>query len=149
MDVQKFKELYKQINRFDQHMDYHLEIDDDGKVRYKCKIQEHHLSSSDTCHGGALAALMDNVLGVTTLAYAISQDKLCATVEFKINYLNPAMLGDELEGEAQIDFKGNRLVVASGFLKTKEKLIVKGIGTFNLYPASKRDFFGLETAPSS
>ena len=83
----ELKDFYKRINHFDRTMDFDLDIQEDGKVTYSTVISEKHLSSPQTCHGGALAGLMDNVLGVTALAYAVQQDMLCATVEFKINYL--------------------------------------------------------------
>lgn len=143
----ELKDLYKRINHFDRTLDFNLEIKEDGTVTYETIIAEKHLSSPGTCHGGALAALMDNVLGVTALAHAVTEDMLCATVEFKINYLNPAKLGDKIYGEAEIDYKGSRIVVTSGTLRTDDKLIAKGLGTFNLYPASKSSFFGLETQP--
>lgn len=145
MTPKELIELYKKINQFDKHLDFSLSISDQGLVSYEVLIEDKHLSSPDTCHGGVLAGLMDNVLGVTALAYAVTEDKLCSTVEFKINYLNPALKGDRIFGEAVIDYKGQRLVVTSGTLRTKDKLIAKGLGTFNLYPASKKDFFSLET----
>ncbi len=140
----ELKDFYKKINHFDRTLDFNLDITADGTVTYETVISEKHLSSPDTCHGGTLAGLMDNVLGVTALAYAVQQNMLCATVEFKINYLNPAKLGDKIFGRAKIDHKGQRLVVTSGTLETKEKLIAKGLGTFNLYPSEKSNFFGLE-----
>lgn len=143
----ELKELYKRINHLDRTLDFELDIQEDGTVTYETIIAEKHLSSPGTCHGGALAALMDNILGVTALAHAVGQDMLCATVEFKINYLNPAKLGDKIYGEAEIDYKGQRLVVTSGILRTEDKLIAKGLGTFNLYPAAKSSFLGLENPP--
>jgi uncharacterized protein (TIGR00369 family) len=137
--------LYKRINQFDKHLDFDLQITESGVVTYEVLIEDKHLSSPGTCHGGVLAGLMDNVLGVTALAHAVTEDKLCSTVEFKINYLNPALKGDRVFGEALIDHRGQTIVVTSGTLKTKDKLIAKGLGTFNLYPASKKDFFSLET----
>ena len=143
----ELKELYKRINHFDRTMDFNLEIQENGLVTYETTISERHLSSPGICHGGALAGLMDNVLGVTALAHAVGQDMLCATVEFKINYLNPARLGDKIFGQAEIDYKGRRLVVTSGTLKVGDKLIAKGLGIFNLYPAERSNFFGLEAPP--
>ena len=138
MDVVELEKLYKKINQFDLHMGYQLKIIAPGKLQNKLEIEKKHLSSPDTCHGGVLAGLMDNILGVTALSHAITQDCLCSTVEFKINYLNPAKLGDHLVGEGEIDFKGKSLVVTSGSIRNGETLITKGIGTFNLYPFSKQ-----------
>jgi len=59
-------------------------------------------------------AMVDAVLGVPVLSHAVTEDKLCATVEFKINYIAPAKLGDKLVGTNTIDFKGKSLVVSSG-----------------------------------
>ncbi|MFT6602804.1 MAG: acyl-coenzyme A thioesterase PaaI-like protein, partial [Bacteriovoracaceae bacterium] len=77
MSPSELIELYKKINQFDKHLDFDLKMKD-GVVTYEVIIEDKHLSSPGTCHGGVLAGLMDNVLGVTALAYAVTEDKLCS-----------------------------------------------------------------------
>ncbi|GAB4020305.1 MAG: hypothetical protein Fur0010_22800 [Bdellovibrio sp.] len=137
MDAKELEKLFKKTSQFDKTLEMDLKIIKAGEIEYSMTVSNCHLSSPTVSHGGAIAGMMDNVLGVTALSYAVTQNKLCSTVEFKINYLNPAKLGDKLTGTAQIDYIGKRLVVTSGFIKCGEKLIAKGMGTFNLYPMEK------------
>lgn len=141
MDAKDLEKLFKKNSKFDITLGMDFKIIKAGEIEYTMTISEAHLSSPTVSHGGALAGMMDNVLGVTALSYAVTQEKLCSTVEFKINYLNPAKLGDKLTGTAQIDYIGKRLVVTSGFIKCGDKLIAKGMGTFNLYPMEKFKLF--------
>ena len=64
-----------------------------------------------------------------------------------MNFLGPAKLGDVIIGHNTIDFTGKSLVVSSANLvnETTGAQIAKGMGTFNLYPTKKRDFFKLHT----
>jgi uncharacterized protein (TIGR00369 family) len=139
MKPDELLELYKKISHFDRHMGMELtnDLQEDGthELTYKMVIKKEHLSSPDSCHGGALSAFMDAVLGVPVLAYAVSLDMLCSTVEFKMNFLGPAKEGDIIIGKNTIDFKGKSLVVSSATLinQTSNAPIAKGMGTFNLY----------------
>jgi uncharacterized protein (TIGR00369 family) len=149
MTPDELLKLYKNISNFDRHMGMELNsvIDQEGnhELIYKMTIKKEHLSSPDSCHGGALSAFMDAVLGVPVLTYAVSRDMLCSTVEFKMNFLGPAKEGDRIIGTNVIDFKGKSLVVSSAslFNETTGAMIAKGMGTFNLYPTKKRDFFNI------
>ncbi len=143
--LQRFDEIFKKMNRFDQTMGLSYEIQSPGKIVYRMQIQERHLSSPEFCHGGALAGMMDAVLGLTVISYAITLDKFCSTVESKSNFLTPARLGQKLIGRGEIDYKGQSLVVCSGLVVDEDdpsRLVMKGIGTFNLYPASKHQWSG-------
>lgn len=84
--------------------------------------------------------MMDAVLGVTSLSWAVSKGNLCSTVEFKTNYISPGKPGDFLVGTAEIDFAGSRIIVASGQIveRNSNRLIAKGIGTFSQYPAERK-----------
>ncbi|MBT7611288.1 MAG: PaaI family thioesterase [Bacteriovoracaceae bacterium] len=149
MTPEELLSLYKKISNFDRHMGMHLtcvkQKDGGHELIYKMVIKKEHLSSPDSCHGGVLSAFMDAVLGVPVLTYAVGRDMLCSTVEFKMNFLGPAKLGDVIVGKNIIDFKGKSLVVSSATLvnEVTGAQIAKGMGTFNLYPTKKRDFFNL------
>lgn len=133
---------YIEFNNFGRELGLHFTILEPGVVTHTLTITEKHLATPQTAHGGMLAAMMDAVLGVAALSVVCQDLKIVSTVEFKLNYLNPALLGDELSGESFIEQKGNRIVVVSGTIKAlnRNKIIAKGIGTFNAYPASKVGF---------
>ncbi|MBG07720.1 MAG: hypothetical protein CME68_03120 [Halobacteriovoraceae bacterium] len=135
MTLEELEKIIKKTNLFDPYLGIVREIKN-NKIFQKLKVEEKHLGAPNTCHGGMLASLMDSVLGLTTWVDSVPKGFYCSTVEFKINYLNRAMLGDTIIGEGTIVDRGNSLVVTEGKIYCEEKdlLICKGIGTFNLYP---------------
>lgn len=140
MQLSEFEQLYRETCSYDRVMGLQLSMEQPGQVRYRLTITEQHLSSAGACHGGVLAGMMDATLGLTAVSWAVPQGKLCATVEFKINYLRPALLGHELEGVGVIDHAGSRLIVSSATISDIHtgQAIAKGLGTFNLYPLQKK-----------
>ncbi len=140
MNHQEFEKLYAELCHFDRHLGMTLTIFEPGRVSYRLTVEQRHLSSPGACHGGVLAAMMDAVLGLTVLSWAVPREQLCATVELKTNFLTPAYPGDTLEGSAEMDFTGAKLVVASGEIKNAAggELVAKGMGTFSLYPLAKK-----------
>ncbi|MFB0925757.1 MAG: PaaI family thioesterase, partial [Vicingaceae bacterium] len=117
-----------------------LTIIEPGKISYEMKVLPKHLATPTAIHGGMLAAMMDAVMGVASLSAVALDNKLVSTVEFKISYLNPALLGDLLTGNGIVDKKGNRIIYASGeILNQENKIIAKAMGTFNAYPIEKSD----------
>ena len=132
-------EKYIEYNNFGRLLGLHFNIVEPGVVQHYLTISKDHLATPQTAHGGLLSAMMDAVLGVAALSIVCQDMKIVSTVEFKLNYLNPALLGDELSGESFIEQKGNRIIVVSGTIKAlqRDKIVAKGIGTFNAYPAAK------------
>ena len=141
MDVQKFIAFFKEINKYDKANGLKFEMHSPGSITYKMTIKEEHLSSPNITHGAAIAGMMDCVLGLSALSFAITKDNLVSTVEFKINYTRPVALGEELTGHGNVVHIGKRLVITAGELRNKAgELVAMGQGTFNTYPASKKDF---------
>ena len=132
-------EVYNKINLFGQDHGMQLKVIKPGHIIYNMTVQERHLATPSTIHGGMVAAMMDGVLGVAALTLSAEDDCLVSTVEFKINYFNPALLGDELEGEGIVERKGKRIIISSGQIlaKNRDVMIAKGMGTFNAYPKEK------------
>lgn len=140
MNPEDFQAFYKRMCNYDRHMGFDLKVHEPGKITYNLTIAKPHLSSLDVCHGGVIAGMMDSILGVTALSWAVPKGKLCATVEFKTHFFAPVKLGDQLQGTGEIDFAGSRLIVTTAYITdiTTGQLAAKGIGTFNLYPLSKK-----------
>ncbi len=135
---------YNRINRYGQANGMTLTVPAPGQAEYRMVITEAHLSSPGTAHGGVLAGLMDAVLGAAALTQAFTAGELVSTVEFKINYLRPVHLGDELRAVAQVAHAGKSIVVVSGTIyrlgdaATEDPAVAQGLGTFNRYPAAKK-----------
>lgn len=137
--------LYNQINNYGRTNGMDLTVTKPGEVVYTMSVRPDHLSSPGICHGGVLAGLMDAALGAAALSLAFTADELVSTVEFKINYLSPVRLHDYLLARGHVEHSGKTLIVASAdvYCATREVVVARGLGTFNRYPASKRDFHEL------
>ncbi len=138
-----FEQQYKEMVQFDKHMGMELTVESPGNVSYALKVKEQHLTAPDSAHGGVAAAMMDATLGVAALSYAVTNGNLCATVEFKINYLRQARPGTTLVSQGKVKNIGKRLVVSQADIIEKETgdLIATGLGTFTQYPADKREHY--------
>jgi uncharacterized protein (TIGR00369 family) len=135
---------YNRINLYGQANGMTLTVPTPGQAEYRMLIQEAHLSSPGTAHGGVLAGLMDAALGAAALTLAFTDGEVVSTVEFKINYLRPVHLGDELRAVAKVEHTGKSIIVVSGTIYRQatdaagELAVAQGLGTFNRYPATKK-----------
>lgn len=136
-------EQYIKDNNFGRVVGMEFKIVEPGIVHYFLTINESHLSTPRATHGGVIAAMMDGVLGVAALSKTVEDNKIVSTVEFKINYLSPSLLGDKLMGVGKIDSQGKRLIITSGDIVCTNRnnvLIAKAMGTFNAYPLEKAGY---------
>src|SRR4051812_14094692 len=102
-------EQYIKDNNFGRVVGMEFKIVEPGIVHYFLTINESHLSTPRATHGGVIAALMDGVLGVAALSKTVLENRIVSTVEFKINFLSPCLLGDQLLGIGKIESQGKRL----------------------------------------
>lgn len=138
---------YNEVNAFGKLIGLELHIIRPGEIIYQMTITHDHLSNPLAAHGGAIAAMMDGVLGVAALSLSTESNHLVSTVEFKINYFGPVLLGDQLRGHGLVVFEGNKLICSEGNILCTNRsatLLCKGLGTFNVYPAAKNPLFSNE-----
>lgn len=136
-------EQYIQHNHFGRTLGMDFTIIQPGLVHYRLTIKTEHLSTPKAAHGGVISGFMDGLLGVTGLSAVAHEHKVVSTVEYKINFLSPALPGDELLGIGKVEQQGKRLIVISGDIVCPARnncVIAKAIGTFNAYPAEKAGF---------
>lgn len=140
--MHKLLEIYNRVNHFGRHLNMSLEVLAPGKIEYTMPIGDIHLSSPLAVHGGAVAGLMDAILGVTALSKSVEDGQLVSTVEFKINYFYPVLPNDILIGRGTIDFEGKKLISVSGEIwrQSDGRVMAKGNGTFNKYSIEKVNF---------
>lgn len=130
--------LYRQSNLFGKEIDLEYDILPDGEVINRITISKKHLATPVAAHGGVVAALADSTLGVAALALSQKNGNLVSTVEFKINYLKPVLLGDTIRGISRVRQAGKKLIfVEADFVNQKEELVATASGTFNQYPFTK------------
>ena len=126
-------------NNFGKLLGMHFEIINDGEIIYYFKIKSEHLATPHAAHGGAISVLVDAALGVACLSAVCKENKIISTVEFKVNFLSPALLNDDLVAKGKVIQKGKRILISecSVYASNRENtLIAKAIGTFNAYEAS-------------
>jgi uncharacterized protein (TIGR00369 family) len=141
-DVATLVALYEQINHYGRANGMQLTVHRPGTVTYRMAVQQQHLSSPGAAHGGAVAGLMDAALGAAALTQAFLDQEFVSTVEFKLNFLQPVRPHDELLAHAEVVHHGKSLVVVNGRIECPARgvVVALGLGTFNRYPATKRDF---------
>ena len=87
-----------------------LELKKINETNYEFKVlvQDIHLNSSKTAHGGFIATIVDTGMGTT--AHQVANNKRCVTINLNINYISPALLNDNLIGKIKVLKKTNTLV---------------------------------------
>jgi uncharacterized protein (TIGR00369 family) len=136
-------EQYIEHNHFGKSIGMNFTIIEPGLIHYVLKITPNHLATPLAAHGGVISALMDGLIGVTGLSAVAHENNIISTIEFKLNFMSPALLHDELLGIGKIEQQGKRLMVVSGEISCPQRnnvVIAKGLGTLNIYPAEKAGF---------
>ena len=112
---------------------------ENGHIEYQMKITADHLATPTTAHGGIIAGYMDGIIGVAALTESSKNLNLVSTVEFKINYLRPARVGDVLLGTGRVISSGKRIIIAKGEIRDEKsgEMVAIATGTFNAYPYQK------------
>ena len=102
---------------------------DENNYFFSSIVQETHLNSGKTAHGGYLSTLADTGMG--TAAHQVS-NKRCVTISLEMKFISAATLNRALKGVVKIqkktkslvfitceilDADGNIIVVASGVWK--------------------------------
>lgn len=132
---------YIKSNNFGRLLGMNFDILDHGVVNYSMLITKNHLATPIAAHGGSVAALIDASMGVCALSEVILEDKVVSTIELKMSFIAPAVLGDTMNARAKIIKSGNRLLLVEGEIRNQnDKLIAVASGTFNAYPANKAGF---------
>lgn len=136
-------ETYISENHFGRLLGMNFKIISDGVVEYKAIVQKDHLATPQAAHGGFISSLADAAMGVAGLSAVHKENKVVSTIEYKLNFLSPALLSDELLAIAKVEQKGKRILIISCdiiCLNREDRLIAKGLGTFNAYEASKAGY---------
>lgn len=129
---------YEKTNHFGRLLGMKLTVLSPGHITYQMIVKKEHLAIPGVSHGGVVAALIDGSLGVAGLSLTAEENKVVSTVEFKVNYLKPALLGDELKCEANVIHSGKRLMnIEAKVTNQNQQILATSSGTFNKYPAEK------------
>lgn len=132
---------YNKNNHFGRFLGMTYEVLEPGLVNYSLSIKEELLATPTAAHGGAIAGFMDGIVGVAALSATAPEGKVVSTVEFKLNFLRPALLNEEIKGVGKVLKKGKSILVVQGeIFNAKNELIATSLATMNAYPVEKSSF---------
>ncbi len=107
-----------------------LRLAKSGRVVMAMKVEARHKQIHDVVHGGVLAALADTAGGLASYMVAPRGSRV-ATVEMKINYLEPGRNGTVV-ADARGRRGGRNLAVRECDLREGKKLVGKALMTFSM-----------------
>ncbi|KAL4002949.1 putative esterase F42H10.6 [Acanthocheilonema viteae] len=111
------------------------------RVVVEMMVEEEHVNSKKTLHGGQTAALVDMI---TARAVGITvRDKVMVSVELAVSYLLPVKLGETIEIEAKVLKIGRNIAFTEAEFRRKSdnQIVAKGKHTiaFVLKPPATSD----------
>ncbi|HEV2617441.1 MAG TPA: PaaI family thioesterase [Candidatus Acidoferrales bacterium] len=102
-----------------------------GRAVLKMKVQPRHKQIHGVVHGGVLASIADTAGGLATYL-SLPPGSRTATVEMKINFLEPVSRGT-IFAEARVIRLGKYLaVVECDVIDDRRKLVAKALMTFSV-----------------
>ena len=132
---------YIEANRFGAYLGMEFYIAQPGVVHYSLLVKENHLATPQSVHGGAIAGLMDAIVGVGALSMVCEEGKVVSTMEMKISFLIPVVMGDELKGVSAVLKAGKRILFMEGkIFNQNNDLIAMATATMNAYPKEKAGY---------
>jgi len=136
-------EKYIENNLFGKLIGMDFKIIKEGEIEYFLTIDKQHLATPHAAHGGVVSSLVDGALGAAGLSAVYKQNKVVSTIEYKLNFMDPAFLNDKLVAKAKVEQQGKHILIISCdvfCINRENKLLAKALGTFNSYDAQKAGY---------
>lgn len=83
-------------------------------------------------HGGVLSTLIDTAGGLAAWS-VLARGETVSTVDLRVDYLEPAGLGEPLRAEAELVRKGNRVCHVRVAVTQGQSLVAEGRAVFNIH----------------
>ena len=97
------------------------------------RIEQRHLNSRGTCHGGLLATLADIALGYACVAASEEgQSKNFVTIDLSIEYMATTSAGDWLYSEVKVLNADSRTAAAAGHLLVEGNPVARISANFRM-----------------
>ena len=111
------------------HLGFDVERVEKGHAVFLLDVRAHHKQIHGVVHGGILAALADTTAAIAAYS-VVPRGTEIATVELKINYLEPVP-GGRIKADARVLRAGRNFVVAECEIWNEDKsLAAKALLTF-------------------
>ena len=97
------------------------------------RIEQRHLNSRGTCHGGLLATLADIALGYACVAASEDgQSKNFVTIDLSVEYMATTSAGDWLYSEVKVLNTDSRTAAAAGHLLVEGSPVARISANFRM-----------------
>jgi uncharacterized protein (TIGR00369 family) len=127
---------YIEFNAYGQLLGMSFNITQAGIVDYSLTVQAEHLATPKAAHGGLIAGFLDAVVGVGALSAVCEEGMIVSTVEMKVSYFEPVLLGEQIVGQSKLMKRGKRFLFMEGEVHNLNGVLVaKASATLNAYPA--------------
>ena len=127
---------YVENNEFGKLLGIDFTITEPGICVYNVLVETKHSAVPNVAHGGFIAGLMDATMGVGALSLVCEQMKVVSTIEIKTTFINPVLTNTEITCISYCIRHGKTIVFMEAELKdSNNRLLAKGSGSFNTYPA--------------
>ena len=103
----------------------------DGMVQIGTVIRQAHCNSRGLPHGGVIAALADNAMGLSCGASLPSVNGL-VTVSLSVDYVGGAKLGQWLQVEPRVLRVGNSLAFADALITADGAVVARASASFRV-----------------
>ena len=117
---------------------FKLDLLERGRAKSSLVVTEAHRQQDDFVHAGVMATMADHTAGYAAFS-VVPEDSRILTLEFKINFLRPAV-GDRLICRAEVVKEGKNILVADSEVYSQsdgvEKLAAKALVTLMAVPAT-------------
>jgi len=127
------------LQGFPRHCGFRVDRVDEGVFHASVGVTPEHRQQDGFVHAGVLATLADHTAGYAAYSL-VPEDRRILTIEFKINFLKPA-LADEVRCRARVVSAGRRILVADSEVfagpESAERLVAKALVTLMAVPASR------------
>ena len=104
-----------------------------GTVQIGTRLREAHCNSRGFLHGGVIAALADNAMGLSCGASLSSVNGL-VTVSLSLDYVGSAKLGQWLQIEPRVLRAGKSMAFADALVTADGEVIARASATFRVLP---------------
>ncbi|MBW1998845.1 MAG: PaaI family thioesterase [Deltaproteobacteria bacterium] len=116
---------------FIEYCQFRAEIIKRGFFQSRVDISDHHRQQDGFVHAGVMATMADHTAGYAAFT-TVSKDFQILTIEFKINFLRPA-LGEALSCRAKVIREGSKIIISESEVFDlrggEEKLAAKALVT--------------------
>ncbi|WP_229201229.1 PaaI family thioesterase [Arcticibacterium luteifluviistationis] len=97
---------------------------EEGRLRMSYLIREEFANPAGIAHGGVLAGIIDEVMGMTT--FSLGRDGFYVAANLNVDFLRPAMVGDEVTIQSEVIRAGKTIAHVECRISSKDgKLLAK------------------------